>query len=140
MLFTKGPSKLERLSLDNLFSIVQSFVWPAVYQRGPERCSTQEGSRTRKQSTKLEKLAKNEHSNLFSPLRPLKVLNVIMLNVIMLSVIMLSVIMLSVIMLSAIMLSVVAPYSEHFIFFITYKWAQQAIVLSGSKPFQPSVM
>jgi hypothetical protein len=68
-------------------------------------------------------------------------LSVIMLDVVMLSVIILNVVMLSVIMLNAVMLSVVVPlaqpgllfliffkltqqvpYSEHFIFFATYKW------------------
>ncbi len=44
--------------------------------------------------------------------------------------------LLSVVMLSVIMLSVVAP-SQHFIFFLTYKWAR---VLVPCKSFQPSIM
>jgi len=32
------------------------------------------------------------------------------------------------------------PYSRHFIFFITYKWAEQAKVFMSGKTFQTSVM
>jgi hypothetical protein len=31
-------------------------------------------------------------------------------------------------------------YSQHLIFFITYKWAQQARLFVPGKPFPPSVM
>ncbi len=31
------------------------------------------------------------------------------------------------------------PYSQHFISFATYKWAQKARVITPRKPFQPSV-
>jgi hypothetical protein len=32
------------------------------------------------------------------------------------------------------------PYSQHFIFFETYKWSQNARVFVHGKPFQPSLM
>ncbi len=32
------------------------------------------------------------------------------------------------------------PYSEYFIFLVTFEWAQQARVFVPNKPFQPSVM
>ncbi len=32
------------------------------------------------------------------------------------------------------------PYSQHFIFFATYKWAQYARVFVLAKPFQPCLM
>jgi hypothetical protein len=31
-------------------------------------------------------------------------------------------------------------YSEHFIFFVTYYWAQKARVFDPAKPFWPNVM
>jgi hypothetical protein len=52
-------------------------------------------------------------------------------------------VMLSFIMLSAVMLSVMVPpgqYSQHLIFFVTYKWAQKARAFVPSKPFKPGVM
>jgi hypothetical protein len=32
------------------------------------------------------------------------------------------------------------PYSQHFIFFVTYEWAQKAKVLVTGEPFQSSIM
>ncbi len=61
-------------------------------------------------------------------------LSVVMLSVVMLSVVMLSVVMLSVVMLSVVMLSAVAPvqgpYSQQYIFFVTYELANKLACLS----------
>jgi hypothetical protein len=35
---------------------------------------------------------------------------------------------------------ILGPYEEHFIFYVTYEWPQQARMLDPGKPFQPSVM
>jgi hypothetical protein len=35
---------------------------------------------------------------------------------------------------------IVGPYSQHFIFIVTYEWAQKAKVFVHVRPFQPSLM
>jgi hypothetical protein len=42
-------------------------------------------------------------------------------------------VMLNVVMLSVVMLSTLGPYSQHSIFFATYKWAQQARMLHQTR-------
>jgi hypothetical protein len=35
---------------------------------------------------------------------------------------------------------ILVPYSQHFIFFVTYEWVLEAMLFVTGEPFQPSVI